>query len=289
MRACQVGVFSVVLLAAFSSAGFAQGTIAPLPPTEKPLASDDQNTSQNIKVLDKTKVSRVPTKPPNFCLSDGDLRTVIVRTMIDEIREMADTCGKRYVTLSEFADNTLRDFDLKFAQDIDARDSATRNILRKSGLGELQQNEVWAAAQAEGQHVAARYSGQECKNLVLGIKVITDAGDFRLVEKSALLDWASRRAATPRCGDMDRSSSVAPPPLPTEKTHGLLDEQIKAHNAKVLEETKKRCLMPKSSLSFGSNRPPISNPLDAAIAEQEAKTEEKTFDLQCKALGILRE
>jgi hypothetical protein len=188
---------------------------------------------------------------------------------------MADTCGKRYAALSEFADNTLQDFDVKFSREIDARDDAIRNVFRKSDLRELQQKEIWTAAQAEGHRVAGRYSDRECKNFISGIKVITDAGDFRLVEKMALLDWASRRAATPRCGSPGQSSS--------------LDEEIEAHNAKVVEETKRRCLMPKSSLSFGSNRSSTLNPLDTAMAEQEAKTADTMFDLKCQALGILRE
>jgi hypothetical protein len=262
-------------LAVLSSFVFEESFADAALPTEKPSASDQQITSRNSRASKEIGAPPLLTMPPNFCLADEDLRTVMVRTSIETTREMADTCGKRYAALSEFADNTLQNFDVKFSHDIDARDDAIKALFRKSDLRELQQKEIWAAAQAEGQRVAGQYSDGECKNYISGIRVITDAGDFRLVEKMALLDWASRRADTPRCDSPSQSSS--------------LDEEIKVHNAKVVEETKKRCLMPKSSLSFGSNRSSTLNPLDTAIAEQEAKTSETMFDLKCQALGILRE
>lgn|GEM_PF-1283624 len=269
------GIMHPQFLAILSSFVFEESFADARPRTKESPASDPQVTSADSPTSSETSGPTLLTMPPNFCLADEDLRTVMVRTSIEATREMIDTCGKKYAALSEFADNTLQNFDVKFSREIDARDDAIRDVFRKSGLRESKQGEIWSAAQAEGQQVATGYSDQKCKNVISGMKVITDTGDFRLVEKMGLLDWASRRAATPRCGSPGQSSS--------------LDKEIKAHNDKVVEETKKRCLMPKSSLSFGSNRSSTLNPLDTAIAEQEAKTAETMFDLKCQALGILRE
>lgn len=55
-------------------------------------------------------------------------------------------------------------------------------------------------------------------------------------------------------------------PTPTAKSLDLLDEQIKAHNAKIVEEAKKRCL---------GSRPFGLNPIDSMLADEK-----------CRMLGI---
>ena len=233
----KLGSLVTVLLVACSSAGLAQG-----------LPSGSANSR-------------------SVCLSDAELDEVLVPIALRKLSVTLGICMRNYPNLENEGSASNSKFFAKYSADVQKNAAAAVQIFVSHGVTSAEVKQLIQQAHNAALKMAEAYDEKQCKNVVNFFEFVIALDSFGPVRTIAHNDdFQSARARFPAC---------ARPP--TEEGPLTLDDQIKAHNAKVLEETKKRCLLPKSQ------RPkPSLNPLDSAIDDAE-------WDTKCAALGILQE
>lgn len=198
------------------------------------------------------------TMPRRICLSDTELDQVLVPVSLHRLGAMLGMCTLKYPNLEREGSRHNSQFKLKYSADIKNSENSAIELLTSQKLSPGEATQIFLEASSVGIKTAAAYDEKQCKNVVSFMELLNVSDSFDQVRAMAHADFQSARASIPVCA-----------PKPPEGPSASLDEQIKAHNAKILEETKKRCLLPRFS------RLARFDPLDAAI-----------FDQKCRTLGI---
>jgi len=195
------------------------------------------------------------TTPDRICLSDTEVDQVLVPIALQKLESMVRLCTRKYPNLEREGSISYSEFNIKYSADIVASMISATRILLSRGVADAGIKQILQEAENIAIKIADAYDEKQCRNVVWATKALTAADSFGAVRTMAHVDFQSARASVPVCAPKSPGGPSA-----------SLDEQIKLHNAKVLEETKKRCL---SRNIFGLS------PLDAAIFEQK-----------CRNLGI---
>jgi hypothetical protein len=210
-------------------------------------------------------VSLVTIEAPSargLCLSDDELRAVLIDMTNRSLGATLGVCIRKYPELTPDAMKTMTSYESKYGKEMTANEQVTIEIFNRRGDGSEQREATYMNAERAAINKTEAFSLKQCRDAITGMQLIVDADSFSIIQRIAAATFSIERANIPRCAE----------PASTTKSSDSLEEQIKAHNAKVIENTKKRCLMPKASRLSGLG------PLDAAI-----------FDTKCEQLGILPE
>lgn len=197
------------------------------------------------------------TMPHHLCLSDAELDQVLVPVSLHKLGAMLGTCMRKYPNLEREGNESYSEFNSKYAADIRKSDSSATQAFASHGIVALEVKQLLQEAGKVAINIANTYDEKQCKNIVSFMELLVASDTFAQVRTMAHVDFQSARASIPACV-----------PKPPAGPSASLEEEIKAHNAKMLENTKKRCL----SSSIGAD------PLNEAI-----------FDGECRSLGIERE
>jgi hypothetical protein len=196
--------------------------------------------------------------PRRVCLSDTELNQVLVPVSLHKLGAMLGTCMRKYPNLEREGSKNNSDFNSKYSVDIQKSASSATQVFVSRGITAVEAKQLLQKAHNVAIKTADAYDEKQCANVVSFMEFLVVSDSFDQVRTMAHADFQSARASIPVC-------APKPPAAPSTS----LEEEIKVHNAKILEETKKRCLLPKFRRLSGLN------PLDAVI-----------FDQKCQTLGI---
>jgi hypothetical protein len=198
------------------------------------------------------------TMPHHICLSDTELDQVLVPVSLHKLGAMLGTCMRKYPNLEREGSKNNSEFYSKYSADIKKSASSATQVFSSHGIAAIDVKQLLQKAYNVAIKTADAYDEKQCRNVVSFMELLVVSDGFDQVKAMAHADFQSARASIPVCTRK-----------PPEEPSASLDEKIVVHNAKVLEETKKRCLLPKFSRLSGLD------PLDAVI-----------FDQKCRSIGI---
>lgn len=134
-----------------------------------------------------------------FCLSDLDLKIVLINSQIESFDALAGMCIARQPDLAEQGANALSAFHATYSDNIAYYKKLGMRAFQRAGLNADAIDALRETNQSASATIADHYSHLECKNLLLGFEALARAKNFGPIEKLALSAFKTKRTSVPAC------------------------------------------------------------------------------------------
>ena len=146
--------------------------------------------------------SSVHSNAQDFCLSDLELKTVLIGVFLYGAWQGLRLCHESYPDLKPLVQKTADIFQETYQNEIaavaDAGDVVFERLYPERGAAMRNQNNV--IANQQGAQTVKRYSHDQCSNYIKGVEAMAVADNWELVAAvPATMTFQQERARIPRC------------------------------------------------------------------------------------------
>ena len=101
-----------------------------------------------------------------WCLSDDDLRVVLIANSIEGLSVISGTCIANYPPLASNAAKSLSEFQRQYSIGIGYANKLSTEALQRAGLGDAEIAQIKKLSNSSSMKVAAVYTEDQCKRCI---------------------------------------------------------------------------------------------------------------------------
>jgi hypothetical protein len=142
-------------------------------------------------------------KAPVACMSDPELRDVLLNVYTFGLAQSAGICVRRYPQLKPNANTAIAAFEKSYGKELDALDKRALAVFERiyPGRGSLMRDKNDRSANDDALRSVEGYSREQCAAAITSLNALATAEDWKTIAEGGPLGavWESERAAVPKC------------------------------------------------------------------------------------------
>jgi len=142
-------------------------------------------------------------RAPVACMSDPELRDVLLSVYTFGLAQTAGICVRRYPQLKPNANTAIAAFEKSYGKELDALDKRTRAVFERlyPGRGGAMRDKNDRSANDDALRSIEGYSREQCAAAIASLNALATAQDWKTIAEGGPLAavWESERAAVPKC------------------------------------------------------------------------------------------
>ncbi|MFO0997080.1 MAG: hypothetical protein U1F33_10395 [Alphaproteobacteria bacterium] len=142
-------------------------------------------------------------RAPAVCMSDSELRDVLLSVYTFGLAQTAGICVRRYPQLKQQATVAIGTFEKSYGKELDALDKRTIAVFERlyPGRGAAMRDKNDRSANDDALRSVEAYSRDQCTAAVTGLNAMATAQDWKTIAQGGPVGavWETERAKVAKC------------------------------------------------------------------------------------------